>query len=111
MRRFTLGPGTFFRLSAAALAFALGLACAALWPRGAAHPPTPRPAAPAPARATVSVRDTFADKIETEEALKTPPSKYERDRVVLEEMRAAWDLQPVERGCKMGRAFIPSPKP
>lgn len=29
-------------------------------------------------------------------ALSTPLSKYERDRPVLEEMRAAWDLQPVE---------------
>jgi hypothetical protein len=29
-------------------------------------------------------------------ALSTPLSKYERDRPVLEEMLAGWDLQPVE---------------
>lgn len=58
----------------AALAFALGLGCASLWPRRDASPPTP-PAAPAPARATVTVRDTFADKAQE---------------------RAARDLQPVE---------------
>jgi hypothetical protein len=45
----------------AALAFALGLAGAGLWPRRAASPSTTPPAAPTPAQATVSVRDTFAD--------------------------------------------------
>lgn len=60
MRRFTLRPKTFFGLSVAALAFALGLAGAGLWPRRAASPPTPTPAAPAAAQATVTVRDTFA---------------------------------------------------
>lgn len=53
----------------AALAFALGLACAGLWPRRAASPLTPPTPHAAPAQATVSVRDTFADKIETEEAV------------------------------------------
>lgn len=71
MCHFTLRPKTFFVLSVAALAFALGLACAGLWPRRAASPSTPPapPAAHAPARATVSVRDTFAGEVETEEAV------------------------------------------
>jgi hypothetical protein len=69
MRRFTLGPTTFFGLSVAALAFALGLAGAGLWPRRAASPPTPPPAAPAAAQATVTVRDTFADVDEDREAV------------------------------------------
>lgn len=69
MRRFTLRPKTFFGLSVAVLAFALGLAGAGLWPRRAASPSMMPPAAHAPAQATVSVRDTFADKIETEDAV------------------------------------------
>ncbi len=69
MRRITLRPKTFFGLSVAALAFALGLACAGLWPRRAASPPTPPAAAHAPAQATVTVRDTFADEANTEDAV------------------------------------------
>ena len=61
MRRFTLQPKTFFGLFVAAVAFALGASAAGLWPRRAASPPTPH-AAPAPSRATVSVRDTFPDE-------------------------------------------------
>jgi hypothetical protein len=67
MRRFTLQPKTFFKLFVAALAFALGASAAGLWPRRAASP-APH-AAPAPSRATVTVRDTFAHEIETEEAV------------------------------------------
>lgn len=71
MRRFALRPKTFFGLFVAAVAFALGLAGAGLWPRRAASPVTPPapPAAHAPAQATVSVRDTFADEVETGEAV------------------------------------------
>ncbi|MCA1619570.1 MAG: hypothetical protein LC795_09730 [Acidobacteria bacterium] len=68
MRRFTLKPKTFFKLFVAAAAFALGLFAAGLWPRRVASP-TPPPAAPAPSRATVSVRDTFADGAEDGEAV------------------------------------------
>lgn len=68
MRRFTLKPKTFFKLFVAALAFALGLFAAGVWPRRAARPSAPQ-AALAPSRATVSVRDTFPDEAEDGEAV------------------------------------------
>jgi len=60
MRHFKLGPSNVFKPFAAAAAFALGLAAAGLWHRQSAPPPAP-PAAVAPARAEVSVRDTFGE--------------------------------------------------
>ena len=67
MRRFKLSPMTFFKLLVAAAALALGLAAARLWPRQSVSSPAP-PAAVAPARAEVTVRDTF----EREEAPDSP---------------------------------------
>jgi len=61
MRRFRLSPTAFFKLFVAAAAFALGLAAAGLWPRQQSARPSAPPAAVAPARAEVSVRDTFED--------------------------------------------------
>lgn len=74
MCHFTLRPKLFFGLLVAALAFALGLFAAGLWPRRAASPPAPH-AAPAPSRATVSVRDTFAGGAEEEKAEFEGPCK------------------------------------
>jgi hypothetical protein len=62
MRCFKLGPSAFFKLLAAAAAFALGLAAAGLWPRQSARPSAaPAAVSPAQPRAEVSVRDTYAD--------------------------------------------------
>ena len=69
MRRIKLGPSALFKLFIAAAAFALGLAAASLWPRQSACPPAPPAAAAvAPARAEVSVRDTFEQAAEEENA-------------------------------------------
>ncbi|HEX8503336.1 MAG TPA: hypothetical protein VF659_22320 [Pyrinomonadaceae bacterium] len=57
MRCCKLSPSALFKLFVAAATLALGLAAASLRPRQSARAPTP-PAAPA--RAEVSVRDTFA---------------------------------------------------
>ena len=68
MRCFKLSPSAIFKLFVAAVAFALGLAVAGLWPRQSASPPAP-PATAAPACAEVSVRDTFAATAEEEDAV------------------------------------------
>ena len=59
MRRFKPSPSTAFKLLVAAVAFTLGLAVACLRPRRS-DPAPPALAAP-PARAEVTVRDTFGD--------------------------------------------------
>src|SRR5688572_24517124 len=59
MRRFQIRPTALFKLFVAAAAFALGLAVWGLWPRQEVRPPALPVVAVAPARAEVSVRDTF----------------------------------------------------
>lgn len=71
MRRLQIRPTTLFKIFVAAASLALGLAAAGLWPRGSAVPPAPPAVAAAPARAEVTVRDTYG------RALPDSPRRFE----------------------------------